>query len=70
MSFKVPSIEDLVISEMKALEEKEEQLKVAEEGSWYQWDLKKSIKISKELLAKHKGRVRDEKLNQLGIDGD
>ena len=70
MSFKVPSIEDLVMSEMKALEEKEEQLKVAEEGSWHQWDLKKSIKISKDILAKHRGIVRNEKLNQLGINED
>lgn len=66
----VPSIEDLVRSEMQYLKENEELLKKADKGSWYAWNLEKTIKISKELLAKHRGRVRDEKLNQLGINED
>lgn len=67
MIIKVPSIDDLVRSEMKALEDNEKLLKEADKGSWHYWDLKRSIKKSKELLDKHKDRVRDEKLNQLGI---
>ncbi len=63
----IPNIDDLIRSEIQALKENEELLKVSGKESWYYLQINSSIKISKKILANHKVRVRDQKLDQLGI---
>lgn len=69
MSIKVPSIAEMVRTEMQSIKERREAL--SNTTDWYEYDrLTKSIQRSEGMLNKFKSEVRDEKLNQLGIDGD